>query len=200
MGRHSGSGGLPAAARGDAARLHAASSGRNACPERNGNQRKRGRDIRRGKRSRRAKWLEIGNGAEQAEEGLDFEIQAPDWIGLSQKRGTVRTEARVLITAEDAGRNREGTIRVENRTDGGALEIPVRIAAPLTGEAFSADRAVPTEDGGLVCVEADSAEKSLPASASSQERAAAGEIWWNAAFPDRRRESRQSLCAIRSVW
>ena len=111
---------------------------------------------------RGAKWLEIGNGAEQAEEGLDFEIQAPDWIGLSQKRGTVRTEARVLITAEDAGRNREGTIRVENRTDGGALEIPVRIAAPLTGEAFSADRAVPTEDGGLVCVEADSAEKISP--------------------------------------
>ena len=139
------------------------------------------------------KWLEIGNGAGGAPEAadfpapLDFEIEAPDWIGLSQKKGTVRTETRILVTAEDAGRNRSGSIRVKNLTGGGALEIPVRIVAPdlsgavparerttsagavpalekaaSVGAATGTGQAVSIEDGGLVCVEADSAEKISP--------------------------------------
>ena len=119
---------------------------------------------------RSVKWLEIGNGAGGAAgdfgfpETFDFEVEAPDWIGLSQKRGTVRTEVRILVTAEDAGRNREGSIRVKNLTDGGALEFPVRIVAPdLSGAAASGmRRTVPVEDGGLVCVEADPAGKMSP--------------------------------------
>ena len=119
---------------------------------------------------RNVKWLEIGNGAGGAAgdfgfpETFDFEVEAPDWIGLSQKRGTVRTEVRILVTAEDAGRNREGSIRVKNLTDGGALEFPVRIVAPdLSGAAASGmRRTVPVEDGGLVCVEADPAGKMSP--------------------------------------
>ena len=129
---------------------------------------------------RSVKWLEIGNGAGEeaggfgstgsfaSPEAFDFEVEAPDWIGLSQKRGTVRTEVRILVTAEDAARNRTGAVRVKNLTDGGTLEIPVRMMAPKlcgavpSGAAYGAGRAVPTEDGGLVCVEADSAEKMSP--------------------------------------
>ena len=153
---------------------------------------------------RSVKWLEIGNGAGEETGGFgstggfdslkafDFEVEAPDWIGLSRKRGSVRTEVRILVTAEDAARNRTGVIRVKNLTDGGTLEIPVRMVAPdlsgavpsgtasvmeeavssgsvsamgeavSFGAAYGAGRAVPTEDGGLVCVEADSAEKMSP--------------------------------------
>ena len=138
---------------------------------------------------RSVKWLEIGNGAERASgstgiydslEAFDFEVEAPDWIGLSQKRGTVRTEVRVLVTAEDAGRDRAGSIRVKNLTDGGVIEIPVRLVAPAMEDAVSSGtvpaekeaassgaatgvrRTVPIEDGGLVCVEADPTEKMSP--------------------------------------
>ncbi|HJA93308.1 MAG TPA: glycosyl hydrolase 115 family protein [Candidatus Eisenbergiella merdipullorum] len=100
-----------------------------------------------------AKWLEIGN---RGEGEFDFEIETPDWIGLSQKRGTVRTETRILVTAEDAGRNRNGSLLVRNMTDGGEQRIPVRLIAPpphLKGS---------VEDDGLVCVEADAAEKISP--------------------------------------
>ena len=107
---------------------------------------------------RSVRWLEIGNGGDGA---FDFEIEAPDWIGLSQKRGRVETEVRVLATAEDGRRNREGRILVKNLTDGGQLEIPVRLTVPKLSACVDGGAAgeapVFWEDGGLVCVEADAA-------------------------------------------
>ena len=108
--------------------------------------------------ARSVRWLEIGNGGDGA---FDFEIEAPDWIGLSQKRGRVETEVRVLATAEDGRRNREGRILVKNLTDGGQLEIPVRLTVPKLSACVDGGAAgeapVFWEDGGLVCVEADAA-------------------------------------------
>ena len=74
------------------------------------------------------KWFEIGNA------GLGefaFEVQAPEWVKVSETDGTVSTEQRVLVCVEDVSQKREGVITVRNTDDGSVVEIPVRIALPL---------------------------------------------------------------------
>ncbi|HJC24501.1 MAG TPA: glycosyl hydrolase 115 family protein [Candidatus Eisenbergiella merdavium] len=132
------------------------------------------------------RWLEIGNGAAEADDTFEYDIEAPDWLTLSSKRGKVGTEIRILATAEDTGKAARkaaaGRILVKNLTDGGQLEIPVSLTAACpegmvpVGERSlrkadgrdrkqdrgSSGRPVFVEDGGLVCVEADAAETIPP--------------------------------------
>ncbi len=93
------------------------------------------------------KWLEIGNGGEGS---FSFCLEAPAWLCLSKTEGWVRTEERILVTAADVSTDRQGEILVKNQSDGTQKKITVRITALKTKDAIP-------EDGGMVCLEADSA-------------------------------------------
>lgn len=102
------------------------------------------------------KWLEIGNGGEGS---FAFRLEAPEWISLSKKEGSVSTEERILVSVTDVSADRQGQITVHNLTDGMQKQVKVSINAQKT------QGAVP-EDDGMVCLEADSA-KELRAAAIS---------------------------------
>lgn len=98
----------------------------------------------------RVKWIEIGNGGEGS---IDFELDAPDWINLSQTKGTVRTECRILAWPEDAGVNRQGVIKVTEKKSGAHVAIEVSVVAAGKYSALKGG----VSDDGVVAVEADSA-------------------------------------------
>lgn len=131
------------------------------------------------------KWFEIGNTGEGS---ITYQIQAPEWLELSQKSGSTETETRVLVTFGKPGKNgREelrklltgevqsrddklhGTITVTETMTGTRVEIPVE-AEILPDSALSFPKetnempasAIPFEEDGAVFVRADSAT-ALPA-------------------------------------
>lgn len=97
------------------------------------------------------KWIEIGNTGTGT---IDFEIQAPEWVKLSQRTGSTGTEVRVLVTAQPSEEERHGTLLITERHTGDMAEIPVEIKRmPIFP--------VPCEEDGVVFVRADS-EDFLP--------------------------------------
>lgn len=60
------------------------------------------------------KWLEISNGGEG---GFDFCIEAPAWAELSESRGKVSGEKRILVTVKEIKERIKGEIRIWNETD-----------------------------------------------------------------------------------
>ncbi len=103
-----------------------------------------------------SKWIELGN---QGGGEYEFAIQAPDWLTLSESKGTIKTEKRILVEGRDFSSDRQGDLWVRNLTDGASRRIPVRIRKE--GEAL-----LPREDGGLVVLEAS---QGLPMSSASQD-------------------------------
>lgn len=94
------------------------------------------------------KWFEIGNGGT---EKVDFEIEAPDWVSVSQSAGETDTECRILVKVTDVSKERRGKIVVRNLATGGCVEIPV-CTQVLNRNVLSA-----IEDGGVVYVRAEQA-------------------------------------------
>lgn len=68
------------------------------------------------------KWFEIGNGGEGE---IPFEIQAPEWLALSEKEGIVQTEKRILVTVDNISGEKKGTIIIKNLTNGVQESLPV---------------------------------------------------------------------------
>ena len=105
------------------------------------------------------KWFEIGN---SGTEEVDFSIEAPDWIKLSQTSGTTDTEVRVLVKVSDVSDNRQGKILVINHATEGTVEIPVSTMVVGKWSEVTVDERVHCqdvsviEDGGAVYVAADS--------------------------------------------
>ncbi len=131
----------------------------------------------------RVKWIEIGNGGEGS---IEFVIEAPEWIKLSQTKGTVSTECRILVWPEDTNINSQGVIRITEKNTGIHVDLGVAVIAVGKCEAVEGCGAVPecaamdmekgvrmegakdglncgenvpeyVEDDGVVAVEADSA-------------------------------------------
>ena len=110
------------------------------------------------------KWFEIANaGAGE----FTFEAEADDWMKLSEIRGTVRGEIRILVTVEDTAASRKGRIQVRNRTDQTVtcIDVTVQSLTELLSAADSAancssrflgeippDIAAICEDDGIVAV------------------------------------------------
>lgn len=92
------------------------------------------------------KWIELANGGEGE---FAFEIQAPEWLKVSETSGMIQTEKRILLCVTDMTQNREGVVTVYNQTDKTQIEIPVKIAV--------IDAACENvEEDGKVVVDADS--------------------------------------------
>ncbi|MBQ2922227.1 MAG: glycosyl hydrolase 115 family protein [Tyzzerella sp.] len=92
------------------------------------------------------KWIELANGGEGE---FAFEIEAPEWLKVSETSGTIQTEKRILLCIEDMAQNREGVVTVHNQTDKTQIEIPVKIAVIDTV-------CENVEEDGKVVVDADS--------------------------------------------
>lgn len=92
------------------------------------------------------KWIEIANGGEGE---FAFEIQASEWMKVSERSGNIRTEKRILLSVDDLTLNREGIVTVRNLADGTQIEIPVRVIAVHTA-------CENVEEDGKVVVQADS--------------------------------------------
>lgn len=127
----------------------------------------------------KVKWLEIGNTGTGS---IAYVIEAPEWLKLSQVRGTVQTECRILVWPEDTASDRQGEIIVTENCTGSRVKITVRTIALLDaieewgGKQKSqeeknqyivpereADReiwpgAVHVEDDGMIAVKADCAD------------------------------------------
>ena len=93
------------------------------------------------------KWFEIGN---SGTETVDFSVEAPEWVKLSQSCGRTDTECRILVTVSDMSQNRQGKITVTNHAAGSSLEIPVSVVAEYRN-------VLHLEDGGMVAVDAEDA-------------------------------------------
>lgn len=107
------------------------------------------------------KWLEVANGGEGE---IGFEIKAPEWITLSEYEGTVRTEKRILVTAEDISQDRCGEILVKDGTDGSLCVIPVRIVCVDVCSRREAASDVPDEEAGLAVSDVSGEKAGLAAS------------------------------------
>lgn len=94
------------------------------------------------------KWLEIGNTGGPAAE---FEIQAPDWVELSQSAGVLETEVRILVSVEEITASRQGFISVKVEGFAATEDIPIETV-------FVPDACENVEEDGMVAVEADTAE------------------------------------------
>jgi len=95
------------------------------------------------------KWIEIGNtGTGQ----FAVNLQAPEWVKLSEKRVSVSREKRILVRVAD-GEEHTGELVVENLGDGSQRRVPVRTVKQEGGGTDCA----PEEDG-LVVLEGDAAE------------------------------------------
>ncbi len=80
----------------------------------------------------KVKWLEVGNAGRG---GIEFALEAPEWIGLSQTEGIVETERRILIWPKNVGENRQGVITITEKRTGSRVEVPVYILAVCGGAA-----------------------------------------------------------------
>lgn len=94
------------------------------------------------------KWIDLGNGGAGE---FDFAIEAPEWLHVSEERGTIQTEKRILLAVDNLQENREGILRIKNLTDKDQVEIKVRIM-PVNTLCRN------IEEDGKVVVHADSAE------------------------------------------
>ncbi len=100
------------------------------------------------------KWLEIGSrGAEE----IRYELKAPKWLKLSEYGGRTGTEVRIGAEPADVNENRSGVVTVSCPETGEVREIFVETVRVEEQAESTGKNRVPTEDGGLVAVEADSA-------------------------------------------
>lgn len=62
------------------------------------------------------KWLEIGNAGRGS---VDFLLEAPEWVELSERSGSTETECRVLVTVrQEEGKQGEENLEAGSREDG----------------------------------------------------------------------------------
>lgn len=102
------------------------------------------------------KWIEIGNrGAGE----FRVNIQAPDWIRLSENQAVIREEKRILVSVSEVTVKREGELLIQNTADDSVYRIPVRTSPPEYGE-----KNAPEEDG-LILLEGNTAESADRSSA-----------------------------------
>lgn len=92
------------------------------------------------------KWIEIANGGEGE---FAFEIQAPEWLQVSETSGMIRTEKRILLCVNDLTQSREDVLTVRNLADGTQTEISVKVTVVDTA-------CENVEEDGKVIVHADS--------------------------------------------
>lgn len=105
------------------------------------------------------KWIEIGNGGEGE---FAFTVECPEWIAVSERKGIVQTEKRILVRIKDMTQKRQGVIVVRNLSDEECVEIPVKNGGNThkTEEVERADGGIelPVEEDGKLVVEAASAD------------------------------------------
>ena len=70
------------------------------------------------------KWLEISNGGEG---WFDFHAEAPEWVELSESRGRIYSEKRIMVTVKEIREGAEGEIRLWNETDKVLQCVPIEI-------------------------------------------------------------------------
>ena len=83
------------------------------------------------------KWIDI---APSGQEAIEFEIDAPEWVSVSEKSGTVDCEKRIFINVTETGKS--GVIKVNT------AQIPV------SSDFVSAES---VNDGGIISVSANTA-------------------------------------------
>jgi len=108
------------------------------------------------------KWFEIGN---SGTEKVDFHIEAPEWVKLSQTSGTTDTEERILVKVTDVSESRQGTILVTNHATESTIEIPISVNVVENAEnnavrKVECPETISIEDDGVIYVAADS--RSVP--------------------------------------
>lgn len=72
------------------------------------------------------KWFEIAN---LGKGSFRYEVEAPEWLELSEKAGTITEEKRILVKVSDIGEHQgeSGTITIKNLDDGKCFEITVKV-------------------------------------------------------------------------
>lgn len=103
-----------------------------------------------------SKWLELGN---LGKGEYSFEIEAPDWLELSEQKGVLKTEKRILIGGRDFSQDRQGMLKIRNLSGGEEKNIPIKLRREEVIDTVSRkERTLPArEDGGLVVLEATGA-------------------------------------------
>ncbi|MBQ9765958.1 MAG: glycosyl hydrolase 115 family protein [Lachnospiraceae bacterium] len=97
-----------------------------------------------------AKWFEIANAGSGE---FEFEIEAPEWVKLSECSGVVAAEKRIIVSVDSVDEDKCGEIVIHNITDRTKAIVPVVLLRAVTKDGHEN-----IEDGGIISVNAENVD------------------------------------------